>query len=70
MKEMKQIFEISRPGRTACTLPECDVPGEDMGSLIFGDLLRQEDPLLPEVSEIDAVRHFVQLSRRNHGVDS
>lgn len=70
MKEKTLIFEISRPGRKAFSLPGCDVPEEALDRLIPAELLREVSPRLPEVSEIEAVRHFTQLSRRNHGVDS
>ncbi len=32
--------------------------------------LRDEPPELPEVSELDVVRHYIELSRRNYGVDN
>jgi glycine dehydrogenase subunit 2 len=70
MKETSLIFEISKPGRKGYSLPECDVPKKDL-SLLFGeDALRTSSPNLPEVSELDAVRHYTKLSTRNHGVDS
>ncbi len=69
-REVKLIFEKSREGRRAYSLPECDVPRKDMADLIPEELLRQTPADLPEVSEVDAVRHFTALSRRNHGVDS
>lgn len=70
MKDKALIFEISRPGRIAYSLPACDVPEGKITEMIPGDLLRDAPPELPEVSELDAVRHFTQLSQRNHGVDS
>lgn len=70
MKEKALIFEMSRPGRKAYALPKCDVPEEQMSQMIPQDYLRTVSPELPEVSELDAVRHFTQLSQRNHGVDS
>lgn len=70
MKEKALIFEISKPGRVAYSLPPCDVPEKQPEDLIPRELLRTDSPNLPEVSEIDAVRHFTQLSQRNHGVDS
>ncbi len=67
LKHQPLIFEISKSGRKAYSLPECDVPtcGE-----IDSKYLRAKAPELPEVSELDAVRHFTQISQRNHGVDS
>jgi glycine dehydrogenase subunit 2 len=58
------IFEISRPGRCAATLPDLDVPQADLPT----DLVREELPL-PEVSEPDLIRHYTHLSQMNHGVD-
>ena len=59
------IYELGAPGRCATHLPECDVPASELPPK---DLLR-EDLRLPEVSEVDLVRHFVHLSRMNYGVD-
>jgi len=63
------LFELSRAGRTGFSLPELDVPKQAEASLIPEDLLR-EDLDLPEISEIDIVRHFTRLSQRNCGVDT
>ena len=70
MKDKALIFEISRPGRTAYSLPACDVPQKTVEQLIPSGYLREGDLDLPEVSEVDAVRHFVALSRLNYGVDT
>lgn len=70
MKEKALIFEISRPGRKGYSLPKCDVPTGNIEEMIPEEFLRSSAPELPEVSELDAVRHFTQLSQRNHGVDS
>ncbi len=64
------IFDLSAKGRTAVSLPSCDVPEVAIETLIPNDLLRQQEPSLPEVSEIDVVRHFTHLSNFNHGVDT
>lgn len=69
MKSMKLIFEKSRPGRAGVTLPPMDVPAEDVESLIPAKYLRKTPPQLPEVSEQEVVRHYVQLSHRNMSVD-
>jgi len=66
---MKLIFEKSRPGRAATTVPPSDVPAVDISRLIDPKFLRTDIPL-PEVSEIDLVRHYTGLSRRNFGVDN
>ena len=58
------IYEISRPGRCGCFLPELDVPRAGLPK----DMLRK-DLQLPEVSEVDLVRHYINLSQTNWGVD-
>jgi glycine dehydrogenase subunit 2 len=58
------IYELSSPGRQAVTLPEPDVPLTDLP----GSFIRDELPL-PELAEVDVVRHFVRLSQLNYGVD-
>ncbi len=70
LKKQPLIFEISKQGRKAYSLPPCDVPTISSDELIDKNYQRDTSPELPEVSELDAVRHFTQLSQRNHGVDS
>ena len=65
----KLIFELSRPGRKGYELP-ADNYGCDALSSIPSDLLRKEEPELPEVSELDVVRHYTNLSSKNFGVDT
>lgn len=64
------IFEMSTPGRIGYSLPEMDVPEIDVNDLLPDEYLRKEEPDLPEVSELDIMRHYTALSKRNHGVDS
>jgi len=64
------LFEISRPGRRAQRLPECDVPTGDVASLLPSDALADAPPPLPELAEINLIRHFVNLSGRNMSVDT
>ena len=66
----RTIFDLSVPGRTGFSLPQCDVPETAAEDLIPGDYLRAESPALPEVSEVDVVRHYTGLSKKNHGVDA
>ena len=65
---MELIFEISRPGRSAANVSVSDVPVIDIENVIGGKYLR-DDLDLPEVAEIDLVRHYTNLSRRNFGLD-
>ena len=64
------IFEISKSGRIGYSLPELDVPKVDVADILPTSYIRQEEPDLPEVSELDIMRHYTALSKRNHGVDS
>lgn len=64
------IFEVSTPGRIGCSLPEFDVPEVDLLKLVPQEYIREEEAALPEVSELDIMRHYTALSRRNHGLDS
>src|SRR5581483_11537740 len=65
------IFELSRPGRRCHMLPACDVPStSDVTSLIPGEHLAASPPPLPEVGEIDLVRHYTNLSARNMSIDT
>lgn len=64
------IFELSQPGRVAYSLPECDVPEMPVEELIPQKLLRTKPAELPEVYEVDVMRHYTALSRRNFGIDN
>lgn len=65
----KIIFELSRPGRVGYALPENKF-GIDAMASIPSDLKRTEPLDLPEVSELDTVRHYTNLSTKNFGVDT
>jgi len=64
------IFEKGAAGRRAATMPSMDVPTESLESMIPSSLLRTEPAPLPEVSEIEVVRHYTHLSQRNFGVET
>ncbi|MBD5278364.1 MAG: aminomethyl-transferring glycine dehydrogenase subunit GcvPB [Bacteroides sp.] len=65
----KLIFELSRPGRVGYELP-VNKYGVDGGKEIPSTLLREAPLELPEVSELDVVRHYTNLSNKNFGVDT
>ncbi|MBQ8071024.1 MAG: aminomethyl-transferring glycine dehydrogenase subunit GcvPB [Bacteroidales bacterium] len=65
----KLIFELSKEGRTAFTLP-ADRWGMDCTGAIPSALRREKDAVLPQVSEVDVVRHYTNLSQMNFGVDT
>ena len=63
---MKLLFERSVPGRHTDLLPKCDVDSYELPE----ELLRTEKPKLPELAEVDLSRHYAELNRRVHGVNS
>lgn len=69
IKYDKLIFEISRPGRKGYELP-ADNYGVNGIAEIPAELLRTAPAELPEVSEMDVVRHYTNLSNKNFGVDT
>ncbi|MCM3472774.1 aminomethyl-transferring glycine dehydrogenase subunit GcvPB [Brevibacillus borstelensis] len=69
-KDQPLIFEWSRPGRSAYSLPKLDVPELSVEDILPLPYIRAKRAELPEVSELDVVRHYTALSRRNHGVDN
>lgn len=66
----KLIFELSRPGRKAYNLPENDVEDIAIDELIPAEYLNNDELNLPEVSEVDIIRHYTNLSNKNFGVDT
>jgi len=64
------LFELSHPGRRTHRLPECDVPVAEVNRLLPANSVAKEPPPLPEVGEIDLIRHFVNLSTRNMSIDT
>ena len=64
------IFEKGAPGRRAFVAPAVDVPAADPAILLPQSLRRSEPARLPEISEPEIVRHYVNLSKRNFDLDS
>src|SRR5438132_7946388 len=64
------IFKISHAGRRCHRLPACDVPARPVGELLPAGALADEPPPLPEIGEIDLIRHFTNLSERNMSIDT
>src|SRR6516165_2250468 len=64
------LFELSHPGRRTHRLPASDVPATPMDDLLPASTISAEPPPLPELGEIDMVRHFVNLSTRNMSIDT
>ena len=63
------IFEKGAPGRSGASLPPCDVPEREVRQALPAHLCRSRDPGLPEVSEVEATRHYTRLSRWNYAID-
>jgi len=70
MSETLTIFEKGAPGRRAFVAPPLEVPRVDPHALLPVRLRRAQPPRLPEVSEPELVRHYVNLSKRNFDLDS
>jgi glycine dehydrogenase subunit 2 len=64
------IFEISRQGRVGSSLPESDVDQVNINDKFPKHLIRDLPAELPEVSELQLVRHYTALSNKNHGIDN
>ena len=68
MSAVETIFEKGAPGRRAFVCPELDVPQVD--GLLPDRFRRSEPARLPEISEPEIVRHYVNLSKKNFDLDS
>ncbi len=66
----KLIFEVSKEGRFAYSLPKCAGCDLNAEKLIPKNLLSEKELDLPEVSEVDVIRHYTLLSNKNYGVDT
>lgn len=63
---MKTLKEISKTGSNKFQIPECDVPEIDIN---IEEKLCRKDVELPDVNEVTLIRHFLNLSHKNYGVD-
>ncbi len=62
------MFEKSSPGKKAYRLAPLDVPAVNVASLL-GDAARSDLGTMPELSEIEIIRHFTRLSTWNYAID-
>ncbi len=69
-KSKALLFEMSRSGRQGYSLPSCDVPEQPLEQILPKALQRSEPLELPELSEVEIIRHYTELSTRNFGVDT
>lgn len=65
----QMIFELSQPGRMGYSLPKTQFKQYSIDH-IDKKYLRDQAPLLPEVSELDVLRHFTNISTKNFGVET
>jgi glycine dehydrogenase subunit 2 len=63
------LFEMSSPGKAGYQLPELDVPAVDAAAALGAANVRAEIADFPEVSEVEAIRHFTRLSTWNYAID-
>lgn len=63
------IFEKSVPGHRAATVPASGVPDRPLSELLPAGTLRERPPALPELSELEVMRHYVRLSQLNYAID-
>ncbi len=63
------LKEISKKGRVGYILPQTNIPDIPLKKLYPDNLLAKSDRNIPELSEIDVIRHFTQLSTKNFSVD-
>ena len=64
------LIEISKEGRKAYSLPKLDVEVTKIDEMLDHNMIKKTDIELPELSELDVVRHYTLLSNKNFGVDT
>ncbi|HAR6203810.1 TPA: glycine dehydrogenase subunit 2 [Staphylococcus pseudintermedius] len=69
-KSSPLIFERSRKGRFAYSLPQREIDNDVTNQLLDSKFIRKNKAEFPEVSELDLIRHYTELSNKNFGVDS
>jgi glycine dehydrogenase subunit 2 len=68
-QEEPLLFELSSPGKRAWQLPELDVPPVEAAAALGAGNVRAAIDGFPEISEVEAVRHFTRLSTWNYAID-
>ncbi|MCD6117904.1 aminomethyl-transferring glycine dehydrogenase subunit GcvPB [bacterium] len=63
------VFELSSEGRKSFSIPPIDVPQRNADEFIPENLIRKKKANLPELSELEVIRHFVHLSNLNHHIE-
>ncbi|MEJ5272697.1 MAG: aminomethyl-transferring glycine dehydrogenase subunit GcvPB [Spirochaetota bacterium] len=65
----KLLKEISKPSRVGYIIPKTNIPQIDLNKIYPKNLLSENERNIPELSEVDVIRHFTELSKKNFGVD-
>lgn len=68
-REEGSLFDKSRAGRIGVQLPPVGVEEQPLEELIPDELRRDPVDGMPELSEVDVIRHFTRVSRRNYSID-
>src|SRR3954470_11529087 len=63
------LIELSSPGKRGYQLPELDVPAAEPEQALGAANVRSEIEDFPEISEVEAIRHFTRLSTHNYAID-
>lgn len=66
----KLIFELSTPERVGFSLPNTKIDTFDLYNEMPKNLVRSQETYLPEVAELDVVRHYANVSRKNFGIET
>ena len=69
-KSSPLIFERSKKGRYAYSLPQSDIENITISSVLDDKYIRKDKAEFPEVAELELVRHYTELSNKNVGVDT
>lgn len=69
-KDHRLLFETGAPGLSAVSLPESDVPKVNRAEAVPAELLADEPPALPQLGELDVVRHYKRLAHRCFSIDA
>ena len=64
------LIEVSKEGRKSYSLPKLDVEEQKLTDMLDYNMIKKTDLELPELSELDVVRHYTLLSNKNFGVDT
>ena len=66
----KLIFELSKSGRKAYKLPPLDIEDKAISEFFPEDFINEKPLTLPEVNEVEVIRHYTNLSDKNYGLDT